>query len=83
MYKLLGWVILPLQRLDVFRLMLAKKKLVILDVYKCSDRSKSWGLMQELGKVKGERSPPIYWRLSHQSRNSHTQQATKPTPSNN
>ena len=44
---------------------------------------KNWGLMQELGKVKGERSPPIYWRLSHQSRNSHTQQATKPTPSNN
>ena len=24
--QLLGWVILPLQRLDVFRLMLAKKK---------------------------------------------------------
>ena len=30
--QLLGWVIIPLQRLDVFRLMLAKKKMVILYV---------------------------------------------------
>ena len=32
-----------------------------------------WGLMQEGGSVEDERSPPIYWRLSHQSGSSHTQ----------
>ena len=41
------------------------------------NRSKSWqqmwGLMQEGGSVEDERSPPIYWRLSHQSGSSHTQ----------
>ena len=59
--QLLGWVILPLQRLDVFRLMLAKKKMVILYV---KIRSiKKLGINARVGEGEGREVAPYLLAL--------------------